>query len=181
MNRPARMPRMSLEDYLARRPADGLRREYVDGEVFILEAASRRHATIAGNLFVALQDHVRARGGRLHAGTVPLRLDIANICYLPDLLVTLAPDDTDPTFVRKPCLVVEVMSDASEATDRREKRPNCLRAPSICEFVLVSENERHVEVYRRDGVCWSADIVLDGSVTFDGLGFEIALDALYES
>lgn len=172
-----RKPWITPQDYLAAERVAEVRHEYLDGEVFAMVGASRRHATIVGNLFVALRQ--AARGCRAYANDVKVRVEAANAFYYPDLVATCAGGDDDPYVVKDPVLVVKVLSDSTEAIDRREKRTNYQKVPSLREIVLVSQNERLVEVYRRDGGWpWSADMVCDGPVMLAALDLSVPLDAV---
>ncbi|WP_255542283.1 Uma2 family endonuclease [Azospirillum sp. INR13] len=142
----SRKPWISPQDYLAAERTAEVRHEYVDGEIFAMVGASRRHATIVGNLFVALRQTARARGCQAYANDVKVRVEAANAFYYPDLVATFAGGDDDPHVVKDPVLVVEVLSDSTEAIDRREKRTNYQKIPSLREIVLVSQTERLVEV-----------------------------------
>lgn len=173
-----RKPWITPQDYLAAERVAEVRHEYLDGEVFAMVGASRRHATIVGNLFVALRQ--AARGCQAYANDVKVRVEAANAFYYPDLVATCAGGDDAPYVVKDPVLVVEVLSDSTEAIDRREKRTNYQKIPSLREIVLVSQSERLVEVYRRDGGRWSADMVCDGPVMLAALDLTIPLEAMYE-
>lgn len=171
---------ISPQDYLAAEKTAEVRHEYVDGEIFAMVGASRRHAGIVGNLFVALRQAARARGCSAYANDVKVRIEAANAYYYPDLVTTCHPGDDDPYVVQAPTLVVEVLSDSTEAVDRREKRVNYQTIPSLREIVLVSQNERRVEIYRRDGAHWVADIVTEGSLTLTSLDLTLSLETVYE-
>lgn len=175
-----RKPWISPQDYLAAEKTAEVRHEYVDGEVFAMVGASRRHAAIVGNLFVAIRQAARACGCSAYANDVKVRVEAANAYYYPDLVATCHPGDDDPYVVHAPTLVVEVLSDSTEAVDRREKRVNYQTIPSLREIVLVSQNERGVEIYRRDGAHWVADIVTEGSVALASLDLTLPLEAVYE-
>lgn len=176
----SRKPWITPQDYLAAEQTAEVRHEYVDGEIFAMVGASRRHATIVGNLFVALRQAARARGCQAYANDVKVRVEAANAFYYPDLVATCAGGDDDPYVVKDPVLVVEVLSDSTEAIDRREKRTNYQKIPSLREIVLVSQSERLVEVYRREGSGWTVDVVCDGPVMLAALDLSLPLDAVYE-
>ncbi|WP_310111172.1 Uma2 family endonuclease [Azospirillum sp. BE72] len=176
----SRKPWITPQDYLAAERTAEVRHEYVDGEIFAMVGASRRHATIVGNLFVALRQAARARGCQACANDVKVRVEAANAFYYPDLVATCAGGGDDPYVVKDPVLVVEVLSDSTEAIDRREKRTNYQKIPSLREIVLVSQTERQVEVYRRDGAGWTVDMVREGPVMLAALDLTIPLEAVYE-
>lgn len=171
---------ISPDDYLSAERVAELRHEYVDGEIFAMVGASRRHATIVGNLFVAIRQAARARGCSAYTNDVKVRVEAANAYYYPDLVATCAPSDDDPYVVHAPALIVEVLSDSTEAIDRREKRANYQKIPSLREIVLVAQDDRRVEIYRRDGPHWVADIVTEGDLTLTALDLTLPLTALYE-
>ncbi|WP_449230475.1 Uma2 family endonuclease [Azospirillum doebereinerae] len=175
-----RKPWISPEDYLSAEKVAEIRHEYVDGEIFAMVGASRRHAGIVGNVFVALRQAARSRGCSAYTNDVKVRIEAANAYYYPDLVVTCHPGDDDPYVVQAPSLVAEVLSDSTEAVDRREKRVNYQTIPSLREIVLVAQNERRVEIYRRDGDGWVADVVTAGLVVLESLGLNLPLEAVYE-
>ncbi|WP_372398037.1 Uma2 family endonuclease [Azospirillum sp. HJ39] len=180
MGNAKRKPWISPQDYLAAERSAEVRHEYVDGEIFAMVGADRRHATIVGNLLVALRQAARARGCQAYANDVKVRVEAANAFYYPDLVATCSQADDDPYVVKDPVLVVEVLSDSTESIDRREKRTNYQKVPSLREIVLVSQTERLVEVYRRDGTDWPADMVRDGPVMLASLDLTVPLEAVYE-
>lgn len=62
----------------------------------------------------------------------------------------------DENAIVNPTLIVEVLSDATEASDRGEKFAHLQRLPSLQEYVLVSQREQRVEVFRRgEGTTWT--------------------------
>jgi Uma2 family endonuclease len=60
----------------------------------------------------------------------------------------VAPDD--PHAAVNPVVLVEVLSDSSEAYDRGEKFAHYRRIPSLREYVIVSQREPRIEVHRRN-------------------------------
>jgi Uma2 family endonuclease len=59
-------------------------------------------------------------------------------------------DADDPDGVLNPTILVEVLSDSTEAYDRGAKAAHYRRIPSLREYVLVSQHEPLIEVYRRN-------------------------------
>ncbi|MFN8749405.1 MAG: Uma2 family endonuclease, partial [Pseudanabaena sp.] len=79
-------------------------------------------------------------------------------------------------------LVVEVMSPFTAILDRREKRFNYQRLESLQEYVLLSQSEVKVEVYRRDSDGgWLVQCLGVGdSLHLQSLDLAIALSDVYE-
>jgi Uma2 family endonuclease len=59
-------------------------------------------------------------------------------------------DDDDRHGVLNPRLIVEVLSDSTEAYDRGAKAAHYRRIESLREYVLVGQGEPLIEVYRRN-------------------------------
>lgn len=49
-----------------------------------------------------------------------------------------------------PCLIVEVLSERTEAFDRGDKFSNYRQLESLQEYVLISQTRQQVEVFRRN-------------------------------
>lgn len=58
--------------------------------------------------------------------------------------------------------LVEVLSPGTEDNDRGEKREHYFTIPSLREYLLVSQTERKMELYRRTGDVWSHEVALSG-------------------
>ena len=51
---------MTLEEYFDFEDGNAMRHEYVDGEVFAMSGATRRHNAICGNVYMRLRTAARA-------------------------------------------------------------------------------------------------------------------------
>lgn len=171
--------RIPVADYLRAERTATVRHEYVDGEVFAMVGASRRHNTIVLNLVEALRPTTRERGCAVYAGDVKVRVEAANAFYYPDLVVICAAGDDDPYVVHAPSLIVEVLSESTEAIDRREKRLNYQRIPSLTDLVLVAQDARRIDHYRRGPGGWDHMVHTGGAAPLDGLGAAVTVDAVY--
>ncbi|MDP3294941.1 MAG: Uma2 family endonuclease [Nevskia sp.] len=77
------LARVSVADYLAGELRSEVRHEYIDGEVYAMSGASRRHSQIVMNLASAA--HIKARGTGCTVFSQSMKLGIAslNILLLP--------------------------------------------------------------------------------------------------
>jgi Uma2 family endonuclease len=145
---PAR--KMTLDEFLAWENAQETRHEFWRGEVFAMVGARRVHGLVAGNLFAALKSHLK--GGPCRAFVEGMKVQLANdAIFYPDVFVTCDAQDlaTDMIF-RHPRLVVEVLSDGTQAYDRGLKFAAYRQLASLQEYVLVDPDTRRVEVFRRN-------------------------------
>jgi Uma2 family endonuclease len=141
------------DDYLAWEFEQPFRNEYVDGEVFAMSGASDAHATAAGNLFVGVHAHLRRGPCRPYMNDLKVHVEAANSFFYPDILVTCDPRDrtSEANYVKHhPKLIVEVLSPSTEAYDRGNKFAAYRMLESLQEYVLVSTDQRRIEVFRRD-------------------------------
>lgn len=172
-------PWISPEEYLTLERTADVRHEYVNGEVYAMVGGSRRHNVITQNLSGALRPSIRRRGCESYTENVKVRVEVANAFYYPDLVVTCDSRDDDPYIVHAPSLIVEVLSASTEAIDRREKRAHYQMIPSLREFVLIAQDGRCVDIYRRNGQEWTHATITEGDVTFESVGVTVTLDDIY--
>ena len=113
---------------------------------------------------------------------VKVKTQQADMFYYPDLLVTCDPNDSEKYFKTHPSLIVEVLSDSTETTDKREKRINYQSLDSLQEYVLVSQDEMKVEVYRRDNDSnWTVEtLAQNDSFVLNSVGLTLTIADIYE-
>jgi Uma2 family endonuclease len=128
--------RVPVEEYLASEPSSPVKREYVQGRVYALAGASDRHVRLVTNVVGLLWLSARGTGCRVYASDMKLRVGPDRF-YYPDVMVVCDPGDTDPYYKTRPCFLVEVLSPATEATDRREKLVAYQEIPTLRGYLLL--------------------------------------------
>ncbi len=112
------------------------------------------------------------------------RIESLNRFYYPDVMVTCAQQDQEtPAYKKFPCLIVEVLSDSTEAFDRGDKFADYQQLESLQEYVLVNTKRQRVECFRRDGEgLWMLQSYSSEqqSCQLKSVDFEVAMEALYE-
>ena len=113
-----------------------------------------------------------------------MRVEHTDSFYYPDVLVTCDPFDTEPFFKQFPCLVVEVLSPSTEAIDRREKLTAYRALHSMHHYLLVLQDQRHVEWHHRDVHDRWIMTVLENDGVIDlachALQVSLSMDEIYE-
>jgi len=175
-------PPISEQDYIQGELTSEIRHEYVGGETYAMVGASDRHGLITLNLATALRPHLRGTRCQLFASDMKLRIEAAGqtAFYYPDLLLSCDPDDRETYFRRRPCLIVEVLSEATERIDRREKLYAYTQIPSLQEYVLLPQDRIEAELHRREPDGWQTLHFYTGAVPFGCLGIAVPLDTIYE-
>jgi len=175
---------LSPEDYLQLEAKSPIKHEYLDGKVYAMAGASDAHVTIAGNLFALLRSHVRGTGCRVYMSDMKARIEARNRFYYPDVMVTCDARDSETLdYKRFPKLIVEVLSDSTEAFDRGDKFADYQTLESLQEYVLVNTRHQRVECFRRNEArLWVLQYYTPETKTFHlkSLDFTDTLAALYE-
>ena len=175
---------MTPEQYLKTEEKSPIKHEYIDGEIFAMAGASDAHVTIALNLASVLRNHLRGSGCRVYISDMKARIESINRFYYPDVIVTC--DDKDrssPTYKQFPCLIVEVLSDSTEAFDRGDKFADYQQLESLQEYVLINTKKQRVECFRRsDRQRWILEIYTPEQNSFElkAIDFQGMLETLYE-
>jgi Uma2 family endonuclease len=78
-------------------------------------------------------------------------------------------------------VLIEVLSDSSEAYDRGEKFAHYRRIPSLREYVLLSQREPRIEVHRLNASGhWELHEAVAGeSIELASLGCHLTVDEVY--
>jgi Uma2 family endonuclease len=151
-------PYVSYAEYLELEEKSLTKHEWLDGVVYDMEALGMAggtpdHAGLAATVTTLLGQQVRGKLCRAFSSDLKVRVLATGLSTYPDISVVCgkletAPDD--PNAVINPTLLVEVLSDPSEAYDRGEKFAHYRRIPSLREYVLVSQRKRQIEVWRKN-------------------------------
>lgn len=174
---------MSYAEYVAREAVADVKHEFIRGEVFAMAGGTIEHAGLA--TAVAAELSLRLRGKRCRVFGSDLRVRVlatdltTELSTYPDVSVVCGQAETlpdDPHAIVNPTVVVEVLSDSTEAYDRGSKAASYRRIPSLREYVLVSQREPLIEVFRRtDAGAWELVEARSG-MRLELRSIEVALD-----
>jgi Uma2 family endonuclease len=174
---------ITVDDYLSGEQRGGVRHEYIGGVVYDMAGASDAHIAICMNLAFALRRHLQGSRCRVQMseGKVRLRLAEEDIFYYPDVMVLCDPRDTDRYFKRYPKTLIEVLSDSTEAIDRREKSLNYRQIETLEEYVLAAQDQIEVTLFRRS-THWQPEILRqpEQDLRLPSLDLAIPLGDIYE-
>lgn len=175
--------RLSHDEYLRAEAQSEIRHEFVRGQVFEMVGGTEIHNLISLNIASDLRERLRSRPCRVFMADMKVRIAAADVFYYPDVFVSCDPSDRKPYFKEHPCLIVEVLSETTEGTDRREKFLTYELLESLREYVLVQQSRREVEVFRRASAKgpWTKSIHSDDQeVYLASLSVSLTLSQIYE-
>ncbi|KYC39792.1 hypothetical protein WA1_30020 [Scytonema hofmannii PCC 7110] len=174
---------ISPEEYLEAEKSSQIKHEYIDGQVFAMTGASDAHVTITINLSILLRNHLRGSSCRLYAVDMKAQIEALNCYHYPDVMVTCDARDREFEYFKKfPCLIVEVLSDSTEALDRGKKFANYRHLETLQEYVLISQDTMIVECFRRnqEGRWELFSFEKDEEVHLASVDFRCPIVAIYE-
>ncbi len=174
--------RMTVEEYLAFTETATERHEFLDGEVYAMSGGTDAHdalsVAVSAELRAALAGKpCEARGPNLRVKSV-----VTGLYTYADALVVCGPkfEDSRRTTLLNPKIVVEVISQSSEAYDRGDKFAHYRAIASVAEYVLVSTTRPRIEVYVREGAAWVLRVFESGeSAPLPSVGLQLSVDAVY--
>jgi Uma2 family endonuclease len=150
---------LTEEEYLTVERRAEFRSEFHRGETFVMAGASRRHNRIVTNLVTALDNQLRKRPCNVYSNDMRVKIPDTGLFTYPNLVVTCGKeefaDDQQDTLLN-PLVILEVLSDSTEAYDRGKKFEHYQNIGSLSTYVLVAQDSRRVEKYVRqeDGWAW---------------------------
>jgi len=175
--------RMSLQDYVALDRATDERWEYVDGEAFIVKAASPGHNIVKGNVFVALKAALRDRPCLAMPDGQKVSTRRTRAYHYPDALVVCDSPRYDPDdayAIENPTLIVEVLSPTTADYDRGGKFVHYRTLASLLEYVIVSLEPRLVERHRKlERGEWLMTEIEEDAIELSSIGVQLAWDDLW--
>lgn len=182
---PAHRVRASEAEYLERERQSETKHEYIDGEIVDMAGASILHNLLVLNVGAALRERLRGKPCVVLASDQRVNIRATRLYTYPDVSVVCGRPETHPADAQtllNPLVIIEVLSDSTEAYDRGEKFAHYRGLPSLREYVLVSQRARRIEHYRRVEVGqWLLTEYQEGAaVPLPALGIELPLAEVYD-
>jgi Uma2 family endonuclease len=161
-----------------------IKHEYVNGEIIAMTGRTIEHGRLAARVIAQLDAALVGRPREAYTSDVRVRIQATGRATYPDVSVVcgrLERDPEDPDSIVNPIVLVEVLSDGTEASDRGEKFAHYRRIPSLRHYVLVSQHEPRIDYFtlgdRGDWIF--RDAGPKRSVSLDAIGCELSVDAIY--
>lgn len=158
--------------------------EWFDGQVYAMAGGTLEHSALSAAMIRALGQLAERSGCQVHTSDAKIRVLETGLATYADAAVVCGPVERDPqdhNVMTNPSVVVEVLSDSTEAYDRGEKFRHYRKIPALRDYVLVSQHDRRVEVYSRepDGRWALAEAVAGESFYLSALDGALAVDQVY--
>jgi Uma2 family endonuclease len=140
------------DEYLERERQAESKSELVHGDIVAMAGGSPRHNAIASNVVRALGNRLSERRCLVFTSDQRIHVPATGLYTYPDASVACDgprfSDKAKDTLVN-PKVLVEVLSSSTEAYDRGAKFAHYRSIPSLEEYILISQDQKRVEHYRR--------------------------------
>ncbi len=181
-------PKLSLltpVEYLELERKSEIRSEYIAGRMYAMSGASRRHALIAGNLHGEIWSRLRGRDCEVYMNDLRVKVSPTGMYTYPDIVAVCGEvrlEDEHFDTLLNPTVIVEVLSESTEAYDRGEKFAHYRRLDTLREYVLVAQDKIRIEHFRREGEEWILSEVSgpDATLHLGSIDCHVAVAAIYE-
>ncbi len=180
--RPSPAAKISVGRFLAWVAGQDQRYELVEGEVFAMAGAGRRHDAIVVNLTAAI--HAQIKGGpcQTFTGDTYVATSVATR-RMPDLGVDCGKPEDESLVADKPALLVEVLSPTTSGFDVTVKLAEYQTLASLDYILFIDTEMPSAHLYRRgDDRSWSNEVFkgLDAALDLPKLGVRLTLAEVYD-
>ncbi len=185
MSLPQSTLRLTEAEYLQMERAADFKSEFFDGEMFAMAGGTPEHSLIATNVAREFGNRLRGRPCVAYNSDLRIKVEATGLNTYPDLSIICGPlqfsEGTNDTAVN-PSVLVEVLSDSTEAYDRGRKFAHYRQIPTLNEYLVVSQKEPRIERFvKQSNGQWvlSEASGLDGSLDVPSLGITISLGEVF--
>ncbi len=184
MGTSAALHRYSFADYLAFEEASTTKHEFLNGEIYGMAGGTPEHVALSVAVSSALLAQLRGGPCSVYSSDLRVRVLATGLATYPDVTVVCGDLERDPdsrASVVNPRVVVEVLSDGTEAYDRGQKLDHYRRIPSLAAIVLVSHRTPAIEVWERtsDGAWRRREFSAGQTAEIEALPARLVVDEIY--
>ncbi|HSK71531.1 MAG TPA: Uma2 family endonuclease [Pyrinomonadaceae bacterium] len=145
----------SLEDYFELEKSTNEKFEFWDGNVWSMSGASINHNLIVRNLNTEVDLQLRDKGCSAFPSDLRIKVPAFPPYRYPDLTALCGKPEIEKIggidVLVNPQLIVEVLSDSTEAFDRGDKFSYYKSIESFSEYLLIAQHRPHVSQFIKHG------------------------------
>jgi Uma2 family endonuclease len=174
------------EEYLALEETSEDKNEYRQGEIIPMVGATTNHNQIAGNFYRRFPLNINNQDYYTYMETVRLWLSDYSIYTYPDVMVIKGQplyQGNSQSNVINPLIIVEVLSNSTQAYDRGDKFKFYRSLPTFQEYILIEQSSYSVErYYKQKDDQWLIDFVTGENAVLQlvSIDWQISLQDLYQ-
>lgn len=178
-------PSFTPEEYLAMERKATHKSEYLNGHIFAMAGASLEHNQITFNMAAELGAQLRGTPCTAYVSDLRVKVAATGLHAYPDVVALCGEaifDDSVMDTLLNPEVIIEVLSESTEAYDRGEKFAHYRRLPTLTDYVLIAQDKLRVEHYVRQDRQWVLSEADDwnGTIHLTSIGCRLALRDIYD-
>lgn len=179
-------PRVSPEEYLALEREAEYKSQYFNGEVLAMAGGSYYHNIITGNIIRELGNLFKKHPCGVCPSDMKIKVPKTVLFTYADAVVVCGNpkfDDKMKDVLLNPTLIVEVLSESTEAYDRGKKFEQYRQLPSFREYLLVAQDRCRIEQFsKQEDARWLFSEIHDmaGAVKLSSVDGELAAAEVYD-
>lgn len=143
----------SAGEYLELEREAEYKSEYYKGEIFAMAGAGHNHNRIVENLSGECYIAFKGKSCRTYSSDQRIHIPENSLYTYPDLIIVCDKnqylDDKKDTILN-PSVIIEVLSESTEAYDRGQKFHFYRSILSLSEYVLINSRSLAAEVFRKN-------------------------------
>ncbi|HEY0324200.1 MAG TPA: Uma2 family endonuclease [Pyrinomonadaceae bacterium] len=143
---------LTPEEYLAIERKSEIKHEYFAGEMFAMVGANKRHNLISANIIRILGNQLLDRPCNVYPSDMRVKVSATGKYTYPDVVIACEEekfDDAENDTLLNPVVIIEILSESTEAYDRGKKFEQYQTIESLTEYLLVSQEPYRIEQYVR--------------------------------
>lgn len=144
---------MTFREYVELEKSADVKHEFLGGHVWAMAGGTLEHAQLAASMIGELRRRLEHGPCKVFSADARIRVVATGLATYPDVTVICGPIERDPEDANtaiNPTVIVEVLSDSTEAYDRGDKFAHYRQIASLRTYVLVAQHEPRIEIYRRN-------------------------------
>jgi len=143
---------VSEEDYLEGEQLSEVKHEYIDGNIYAMAGASKKHNQISRNTTSALHNALKNINSPCETFSSDMKVKISHLTtnfFYPDIMV-VCEKNNDDYYQHSPIIIIEVLSKSTRKNDFTTKMMSYFNIPSLEEYVLIEQDICQIQIYRKN-------------------------------
>ena len=144
-------PRLTPQEYFIWEEKQTEKHEYINGQIYAMTGRTVNHGRISIRFTSMFEAHLSNSNCIIGNSDIKIKMVNSHNYSYPDASVTCDQrDQNTPNYITYPCLIVEVLSDSTEAYDRGKKFRLYRQNPLLQDYLLVSSTRIEIDLYHKN-------------------------------
>ena len=176
-----KISKISGEEYLKGELISDIKHEYVDGEVYAMAGASKKHHVISVNVASEIRNALKHNNSPCTTYSSDMKVKVANVSnsfFYPDMMVVCENNDDD-YYQNSPVIIVEVLSKSTGKYDKSNKRLSYFNISTLKEYILIEQDNCEIVVFEKDKGWQSSYYFLGDEISFKSIDVSVSVEDIY--